>query len=268
VTDQQSSQGDRPGGDVQRSPAPRPELHAENRPAFYAARAGGWRDWWTLLHPPYTAWHLSYVVIGACLAPHVSVSRLVGTLLAFLFAVGFAAHALDELHGRPLGTRIPTAALIAVTVVGLLGAVALGIVGLSRVGWVLIPFMVLGPLLVLAYNMELFGGFVHTDLGFALAWGAFPVLVAYIAQTGRLAAAPLFAAAGACALSAAQRRLSTPARLVRRRVASVEGHIGLRDGEVVPIDQRTLLAPLEGALQAMSWAIVLLAVGFAVARMT
>jgi hypothetical protein len=152
--------------------------------------------------------------------------------------------------------------------IGLLGAVALGIVGLSRVGWVLIPFMVLGPLLVLAYNMELFGGFVHTDLGFALAWGAFPVLVAYVAQTGRLAAAPLFAAAGACALSAAQRRLSTPARLVRRRVASVEGHIGLRDGEVVPLDQRTLLAPLEGALQSMSWAIVLLAVGFALARMT
>ena len=39
------------------------------RPAYYAARPGGWRDWWTLLHPPYTSWHLSYVVIGATLAP-------------------------------------------------------------------------------------------------------------------------------------------------------------------------------------------------------
>ena len=161
-----------------------------NRPAFYAARPGGWRDWWTLLHPPYTAWHLSYVVIGACLAPHVSVSRLVGTLLAFLCAVGFAAHALDELHGRPLGTRIPAPVLVAVTVVGLAGAVALGVVGLSRVGWVLIPFMVLGPLLVLAYNLELFGGFVHTDAGFALAWGSFPVLVAYVAQSGTVGPRP------------------------------------------------------------------------------
>ena len=238
------------------------------RPAFYAARPGGWRDWWTLLHPPYTAWHLAYVVIGACLAPHVSVSRLVGTLLAFLFAVGFAAHALDELHGRPLGTRIPTPALWAVTVLGLAGAVALGIVGLSRVGWALIPFMVLGPLLVLAYNLELFGGFVHTDLGFALAWGSFPVLVAYVAQTGRLALAPLLAAAGACALSMAQRRLSTPARLLRRRVAMVDGAATLRDGEVIPLDQRVLLAPLDGALQSMSWAIVLLAAAFAVARLT
>lgn len=238
------------------------------RPAFYAARPGGWRDWWTLLHPPYTAWHLSYVVIGACLAPHVSVSRLVGTLLAFLFAVGFAAHALDELHGRPLGTRIPAPALVIVTALGLAGAIALGIAGLSRVGWALIPFLVLGPLLVLAYNLELFGGFVHTDLGFALAWGSFPVLVAYVAQTGRLAVAPLLAAAGACGLSVAQRRLSTPARLLRRRVAAVDGEVTLRDGEVIALDQRVLLAPLDGALQAMSWAVVLLAAAFAVARLT
>ena len=208
------------------------------------------------------------MVIGACLAPQISVSRLVGTLLAFLFAVGFAAHALDELHGRPLGTHIPTPALVAVTAVGLAGAVALGFLGLSRVGWALIPFLVLGPLLVLAYNLELFGGFVHTDIGFALAWGSFPVLVAYVAQTGRLAVAPLLAAAGACALSLAQRRLSTPARLIRRRVSDVEGRARLCDGESIVIDQGTLLAPLEGALQAMSWAIVLFAAGLAVARLT
>lgn len=240
----------------------------ETRPAFYAAQPGGWRDWWTLLHPPYTAWHLSYVVIGACLAPYVSLARLIGTLLAFLSAVGFAAHALDELHGRPLGTRIPGPVLVAVTVVGLAGAIALGIVGLSCVGWALIPFMVLGPLLVVAYNMELFGGIVHTDAGFALAWGSFPVLVAYVAQTGRLAAAPVCAAAGACALSVAQRKLSTPARLIRRRVTKIEGHASLHDGGAIPIDQRTLLAPLEAALRAMSWAIVLLAAGFAIARLT
>ncbi len=243
-------------------------LDTQKRPAFYAARPGGWRDWWTLLHPPYTAWHLSYVVIGACLAPHISVSRLLGTLLAFLCAVGFAAHALDELHGRPLGTRIPTPALVAVTVIGLAGAVALGIAGVSRVGWALIPFLVLGPLLVLAYNLELFGGFVHTDVGFALAWGSFPVLVAYVAQTGDLAIAPLIAAAGACALSVAQRQLSTPARLIRRRAASVDGRVALRDGGSVTIDQQRLLVPLEGALQAMSWGVVLTAAALAVARLT
>jgi len=240
---------------------------AERRPAFYAARPGGWRDWWTLLHPPYTAWHLSYVVIGASLAPHVDLTRLVATLLAFLFAVGLAAHALDELHGRPLGTRISNTSLICVTIVGLAGAIVLGILGLSRVGWPLIPFMVLGPLLVVAYNWELLGGLVHTDTGFALAWGSFPVLVGYVAQTGRLALSPVIAAVATFALSAAQRRLSTPARAIRRRTSGVEGHILLSDGRQIPIDERTLLAPLETALHAMSWGVVLVATSLAVTRL-
>jgi hypothetical protein len=237
------------------------------RPAFYAAGSGGWRDWWTLLHPPYTAWHLAYVVIGASLAPHVQLSRLLATVLAFFFAVGLAAHALDELHGRPLGTRIPTPVLTAVTFAGLAGAVVLGIVGLSRVGWPLIPFMVIGPVLVVAYNWELFGGLFHTDVGFALAWGSFPVLVAYVAQTGNLAIGPVLAAGAAFALSAAQRRLSTPARMIRRRSTAVEGQVTLATGEVIPLDARTLLAPLERALHAMSWGIVLAAAALAVVRL-
>ena len=240
---------------------------AERRPAFYAAGPGGWRDWWTLLHPPYTAWHLAYVVIGASLAPIVNLNRLLYTLLAFLLAVGFAAHALDELHGRPLGTRIPAPTLIGVTVLGLAGALALGVVGVARVGWPLLPFMVLGPLLVVAYNWELLGGLVHTDAGFALVWGSFPVLVAYVAQTGRLALSPVLAAAAAFALSAAQRRLSTPARMIRRRAVHVEGRITLSNGDQIPLDERSLLAPLETTLHAMSWGVVLVAASFAVARL-
>ena len=238
-----------------------------SRPAYYAARQGAWRDWWTLLHPPYTAWHLSYVVIGAALAPRVRLSNLLATLIGFFLAVGLSAHALDELRGRPLRTRIPSAALTAVAAAGLAGAVGLGIAGLSRVGWGLLPFLVIGPILVIAYNAELFGGIIHTDLGFAVAWGAFPVLTAYAAQTGGLAVAPVLAAAGALALSAAQRRLSTPARAIRRRTAHVDGTLTLSTGETMTIDSAALLAPLEHALRAMSWAIVLLAASLAVARL-
>jgi len=35
------------------------------RPSWYALEKGGWRDYVTLLHLPYTAWHLSYVAVGA-----------------------------------------------------------------------------------------------------------------------------------------------------------------------------------------------------------
>ena len=243
-------------------------MPASERPAYYAAQPGGWRDWWTLLHPPYTAWHLSYVVIGAALAPQVQVSYLIATVLAFFLAVGLAAHALDELRDRPLRTGIPSAVLVAVVVVGLAGALALGVLGVIRVGWTLIPYMVAGPVLVIAYNAELFGGLMHTDFGFAAAWGAFPVLTAYTAQTGTLALAPVLAAAGAFALSAAQRQLSTPARNIRRRSQGVEGTITFGDGRTVPITADTLLQPLERALRATSWAIMLLAAALAVARLT
>lgn len=241
---------------------------AGERPAFYAAGTGPWREWWTVLHPPYTAWHLSYVVVGACLAPTVNATILIATVLAFFLAVGVAAHALDELHGRPLGTGIPSSALVAASVAGLGGAVALGVAGVVETGWPIAPFLVAGPALVVLYDFELFGGVLHNDLGFALSWGAFPVLTAYVAQTGALGWAPVAAAAGAAALSAAQRALSTPARLLRRRAGAVGGTVVLRDGAVVGLDRAALLAPLERALRAMSAATVLLAVGLAIARFT
>ena len=243
----------------------RPKL----RPAYYATtRSGGWRDWWTLLHPPYTAWHLAYVVIGASLAPHVHLSRLLATLLAFFLAVGIAAHALDELHGRPLRTQIPSAVLWTVFALALAGAVGLGVAGLSRVGWPLLPFLVVGPFLVVAYNAEWFGGLVHTDSGFALAWGTFPVLTAYVAQSDRLSLAALLGGAGAFGLSRAQRALSTPARFVRRRVVDVQGSVLLSDGGTRALDRAMLVQPVEQALRLLSWSVVLLAAALAVARLT
>ena len=236
------------------------------RPAFYAARPGGWRDWWTILHPPYTAWHLSYVVIGATLAPHTSDSRLIATLLAFFCAVGISAHALDELHGRPLGTTIPTGWLVAAATGGLLVACALGVAGIATVGPGLVVFILIGPLLVLGYNLEWFHGRLHTDVGFAAAWGAFPVLVAYYAQAERLDVTAALAATAAFGFSLAQRSLSTPARTLRRRVTSVDGRITMQHGGVYDLTAATLLGPLERALKTFSWAIVALALALLASR--
>lgn len=237
------------------------------RPAFYAARPGGWRDWWTLLHPPYTLWHLSYVVVGACLAPKVAVSRLLATLLAFFLAVGIAAHAYDELQDRPLRTQIPTWALVATCLGGLAGALAIGVFGVFEAGVVLVPFLVVGPLLVIAYNADLLGGAFHTDLGFALSWGAFPVLTAYVAQAADLSWGAVLAAGGATALSLAQRALSTPARRLRRRIVDVDGTAELTDGSEIRLDRDALLGPLERGLRALAWSVVLFAAALALFRL-
>ena len=239
--------------------------------AFYARRGGRGADWWTVLHPPYTVWHVSYAVIGAVLAPHIDWLVLGATALAFFLAVGLAAHALDELNGRPLGTAIPKRVLWQVAIVSLALAVALGVVTVAHAGLVLIPFIVIGVVLVLAYNLELFGGRLHTDFGFAAAWGGFPVVVGFVAQTPPVSVTSILsvvaATASATALSHAQRRLSTPARAIRRRAQDVSGALTFTDGTRQVLNRDALLAPLDGALRTLSYAVPLLAVAFIFARL-
>jgi hypothetical protein len=245
---------------------------AAGRPAFYALRAGGWRDLVTVLHPPYTAWHLSYVALGAAAAPELYPVRLWAALGAFFLAVGVAAHALDELQGHPLRTRLADRALVALAVAGLGGAVAIGIAGLFVVSVSLAPLVVAGALMVLAYNLELFGGRFHTDFWFAAAWGAFPALTGFwvmalgVHSFGEAAAGVLVTTA-CFGLSVVQRRLSTPARELRRRTVALSGEQRLADGTTRELTAPRIGAPLDGALAALSLALPLLAAGLVAVRL-
>ena len=102
-------------------------METNPRPAYYALPSGAWRDYVTVLHLPYTAWHLGYVLLGAAAAPVVFPDRVAGVTLAFFLAVGVAAHALDEYRGRPLRTHIPDATLLAVATASLAGSIAIGV---------------------------------------------------------------------------------------------------------------------------------------------
>jgi hypothetical protein len=237
------------------------------RPAFYALRRGGWRDLVTLLHPPYTAWHLSYVALGAAVAPRIYGERLGAALAAFFLAVGISAHALDELNGRPLNTGLSRRSLVALAAVGLAGAVALGVAGCLVVSPWLAPLVVAGAFLVIAYNLELGGGRFHNDLWFALAWGGFPAFTGYFSNALTIRPAGLLVSAACCLLSAGQRRLSTPARELRRRTTDLHGEQTLSDGQVIELDKGRRAAPLEGALSTLWLALVLMAVGFMAGRL-
>ncbi len=240
----------------------------EARPAFYALAPGGWRDYVTLLHPPYTAWHLSYVAIGAALAPELHEWRLAAAAAAFFLGMGVAAHALDELNGRPLATRIPERVLLALTVLSLAGAVAIGIAGAVAFDLWLLVFVAAGALLVPAYNLELFGGAIHNSVGFALAWGAFPLLTGYFACAGAITWVALLAGGYAGLTSYAQRVLSTPVRHARRRVGGVNGTIELRDGTREPVTHELLYGAQEQALKLLAAANVCLAAALLVLRLT
>ncbi|MDP9184252.1 MAG: hypothetical protein M3O29_01110 [Actinomycetota bacterium] len=235
------------------------------RPAFYSLSPGGWRDYWTLLHPPYTLWHLSFVAIGACIVPEIRPAYLGLAMLAFFLAVGVAAHALDERTGRPLRTQIPDVVLIVLAAFGLIGAVTIGIYGASLVSWWGVVFIAIGGILVPAYNLEWFGGRFHTDLWFAVMWGGFPALAGAFSQTGRIDVATVLICTGCGLIAAAQRRLSTPVRRLRRHVTSVSGEL-VGEHAVEPITEATLTEAPEGALRLLWLAMVSLAIGLVITR--
>ena len=246
---------------------PAPMSVPSARPSWYALETGGWRDYVTLLHLPYTAWHLSYVVIGGCLAPVVAWGRLGAAVAAFALAVGIGAHALDELRGRPLRTSIPDGVLVWLAAVSIAAACGIGLVGAIAFEPWLILLVPVGLFLVIAYNLELLGGRFHSDLWFGLAWGGFPLVCGYAAVAGDLSVGALLAGAFAVLLSLAQRALSNHVRFVRRRVAAVEGELELRDGSRERLDASGLILAEERGLRLLAAASVVLAAALVAFRL-
>lgn len=242
------------------------------RPAFYALRPGGWRDLVTVLHPPYTLWHLSNVAIGAAAARHIYPGRLAAAIAAFFLAVGIGAHCLDELNGRPLKTELSRRTLIALSAGGLGGALAIGVAGIVFVSPTLAPLVLFGGFIAPAYNLEWFRGRFHTDFWLAASWGGFAAFTGWWVNSLGLHSAREAIAAGAAVLACftltlVQRRLSTPVRELRRRTVAVTGEQRLADGTVRQLDRETLTAPLDGALRGLSIAVPLLAVAAVALRL-
>jgi hypothetical protein len=224
-------------------------------PAFYARIGSPIGDLITILHPPYTLWHLSYVAIGAALAPSVDWLILLGTVLAFAFGLGVGAHALDELHDRPLSTSISNGWLRALGWGGLAVGAFLAVVAAAVISPISLLWGAAGVLLAAGYALE-WSALVHSTVGFGLAWGAFPVLVGYWAQTEEVSLAALAVAAAASVLSMTQRTLSTPARRLRRETDTAVGLI-----EASNLERTELLATWERPLRLLVVAHLLLALG-------
>ena len=218
--------------------------------AFYARSGSPWRDLITLLHPPYTLWHLSYLGLGAALAPDLDWMILAGALLAFFFGLGIGAHALDEAHDRPLRTGLGDRALWALGIGGVAAGAALGVVGAFVVDPLVLVWAGVGVLLAAGYALE-WSPILHSNWGFAVAWGGFPVLVGYWSQTLNLSWGAVLMAATATMLSRVQRELSTPARRLRRTDAPVE---------VTGWERADLLGTWERPLRLLSFTVPLLAI--------
>lgn len=147
---------------------------------------------------------------------------------------------------------------------GLAGAGILAVVGSFVISLWVLPWAICGGLLAAGYVLE-FPRALHSDLGFALAWGAFPTLAGYCAQAERLSPEILLVAAAMALLSLAQRALSTDARFVRRTVTSVAVEFEVA-GKRRPWTAEQLLGSWELPLQLLAAFIVMLAVSLLALR--
>jgi hypothetical protein len=229
------------------------------RRAFYLLPPGGWRDFYNILHLPYTVWHLSYVVLGAALVARPDYGVLMWTVIAFLLAMGVGAHCVDELRGRPLRTTIPEPVLWTIGLAATGVAVVIGVVVGIPATPLVVPFIIAGAFLVFAYNLE-WPAF-HNDAVFAFSWGAFPVLTSFVVQNGDNVIGCLVIAACAAAMSHVQRVLSTRARHLRRRVLAVSGQLVDREGRSTPVTAEWLLEDHERVLAILSLTMPALALG-------
>lgn len=222
-----------------------------------------WARWFNILHWPYLAWHLSYVVIGAALAPNMSWPLLGWTVLAFFLGMGICAHCCDLIKGDPLRLGIHRNSLYVV------GGIALG--GAGLIGWwqfllgnispwllVAIP---IGFILAWGYGVEWPG--LHGDWQFATWWAVFPFLVGYFAQGIAWHPALLPLAVFIFLSAMTQRVLSTRVRYLRRKVGkatvSLETYYEDQDAWFFGIYELKpwLLEPDEKALAWMSAAMVM-----------
>jgi hypothetical protein len=219
--------------------------------------------WFNVLHWPYTLWHLSYVAIGAGLAPVLSWPLLGWTLLAFFLGMGIAAHCYDLLKGDPLRLSLPKTHLFLVGYAALLAAMAIGVwqvTGGNVPIWLVIAIPV-GFVLAMGYGLE--WPILHGDWQFAAWWAVFPFLVGHFAQG--LAFNPAIMPMGMFLFLTAlvQRVLSTRARYLRR---NVEGDLAIMTSfsDCLMVDGQAagkswVLKPLDRALTWLSGAMVLLA---------
>jgi hypothetical protein len=239
---------------MQREPTPTPSrLNEWFVPSFGPER---FRAAVGLLFLPYTGMVLSFTVIGSMLADTVYWDRVVAIVVIYFLALGIGAHALDALGSKavkPWGAAFSKRQLLALALVSVVLAYAIGVYYIVvHVPWLAV-IAVLEGFFLLAYNLEWFRGRFHTDGWFALSWGFLPVLAGYVMQTNALTLSALVMAGAMAGLSLVEIKASRPYKVLKRTPDQTGG-------------DREHMAQLEAILKSISLGVIALGAALLVWR--
>ena len=242
--------------------------------AWYASGGSKLREFYTILHLPYTSMVLSYILIGAGISPTIYPDRVALTLLAYFLGLGLSAHALNELHATHWVEVLGRRELTVLFALPLIGAVVIGMYGmieLHMISGTFVPslaltvFMFLEVFFLIAYNIEAFGGAFHSDLAFALSWAAIPTLVSYYVNSLVISAGAVLVALSMAATAGIEINLSRWCKEFRRNSLLTE--MQFADGSRQTITTVQLLAKPERALKLIVVVVDLAALGLIAYRL-
>jgi hypothetical protein len=237
------------------------------RAVWYGGSETRLGELWTMLHLPYTGMVLAFVLAGSFVAPAVSLTVTVALLAAYFLGLGIGAHFLDQLSG--MGSRYVAhwrdRELWLGGLLGVGGGVSIGLLGLylRPFGPWMLPLVAGQAFFAVAYPLApVFGRVFHSNVVFALSWGAGPVLVSSYAQAGSVYPWALVVAACAATAAWVEIRLSREARAQRRIARRSRGASGVDASDPsLPLWKRP-----EVSLRVLVVATYVAAVGLVLAR--
>jgi hypothetical protein len=144
---------------------------------------------------PYTGMCISFSIIGSLLPPTmIAWDRIIAIIIIYFTALGISAHAADSMgskKNKPWGDHFSNPELLMMLISGLVIAYTIGTYYMIFFVPLLLPIAILEGFFLFAYNYELWNGFFHNNVWFAISWGSMPLLAGYVMQTNSLTLVPL-----------------------------------------------------------------------------
>ncbi|MFZ0627947.1 MAG: hypothetical protein WAM16_01445, partial [Nitrososphaeraceae archaeon] len=136
--------------------------------------------------------------------------RIVAIVIIYFAALGISAHAADSMGSKkkPWGNLFSNLELLIMLVCGLVVAYSIGAYYIIFYVPLLLPIAILEGFFLFAYNYEIWNGFFHNNIWFAISWGSLPLLAGYVMQTNSISYVPLLISTAAFLISYIEIKLS------------------------------------------------------------
>jgi len=142
-----------------------------------------------MLFLPYTGMCVSFTIIGSMLSESILWDRVLSIFIIYFLALGVSAHAADNLGSKkikPWGNFFTSLELKLMIVGGISVSYGIGLYYILTFTPLLLIIAVLEGFFLFAYNFELFKGFFHNNIWFAISWGSLPLLAGFVIQTNSI----------------------------------------------------------------------------------